>query len=60
MAPNPDAPARDDLPAVAREIPKLPPEGFPTFDPLKPETDFQLQQAMVVLRGMVQQRRVSR
>ena len=58
--PNPAAPARNDLPAVAKEIPKLPPEGFPTFDAAKPETDFQLQQGLTVLRGMVQQRRAAR
>ena len=52
--------ARTDLPAVAREIPKLPPEGAPTFEVSKPETDFQLQQGLVVLRAMAQQRRASR
>jgi carboxyl-terminal processing protease len=30
-----------------------PAEGAPSFDPSKPETDHQLQQALVVLRGMV-------
>ncbi len=53
-------PARTDLPSVARDIPKLPPEGFATFDPAKPETDFQLQQGLVVLRAMAQQRRAAR
>ena len=58
--PTANAPARTDLPAIAKEIPKLPPEAFPTFDAAKPETDFQLQQALQVIRGMVQQRRASR
>ncbi|GAC1338549.1 MAG: S41 family peptidase [Acetobacteraceae bacterium] len=60
-ASQPTAPApRNDLPAIAKDIPKLPPEGAPTFDLTKPETDFQLQQGMVVLHAMVQQRRASR
>ena len=53
-------PARTDLPVVARDIPKLPPENFPAFDAAKPDTDFQLQQGLVVLRAMAQQRRASR
>ncbi len=53
-------PARTDLPSIAGSIPKLPPEGFPTFEPAKPETDFQLQQGLVVLRNMAQQRRAAR
>ena len=53
-------PARSDLPAIAKEIPKLPPEGQPTFDALKSETDFQLQQGLVVLRAMALQRRAAR
>jgi carboxyl-terminal processing protease len=52
-------PARTDLPAVAREIPKLPPEGFPTFDASKPDTDFQLQEGLVVVRAMASQRRAA-
>jgi carboxyl-terminal processing protease len=54
------AAARTDLPPIARDIPKLPPEGFPTFDASKTETDFQLQQGLAVLRSMSQQRRASR
>ncbi len=53
-------PARTDLPAVASSIPKLPPEGFPTFDAAKPDTDFQLQQGLAVLRAMAVQRRAAR
>ncbi len=59
--PQPATPApRTDLPAVAKEIPKLPPEGFPVFDAAKPETDFQLQQGLVVVRAMATQRRAAR
>jgi carboxyl-terminal processing protease len=60
-APQPATPpARTDLPAVAKEIPKLPPEGFPTFDAAKPDTDFQLQEGLVVLRAIAVQRRAAR
>jgi len=45
-------PPRTDLPAVVKDIPKMPPEDQPKFDPIKPETDFQLQQALVVVRAM--------
>ncbi len=51
---------RTDMPNVVRDIPKLPAEGAPAFEASKPETDFQLQQALVVLRAMAQQRRASR
>ncbi len=37
---------------MVRDVPKLPPEGFPTFEASKPETDFQLQQGLTVLRAM--------
>ncbi len=58
---QPDKPApRTDLPPIAREIPKLPPDGAPTFDLTKPDTDFQLKEALVLVEGMVQQRRASR
>ncbi len=51
---------RTDLPAIVKDIPKLPPEGAAAFEASKPETDFQLQQGLVVLRAMAQQRRASR
>jgi carboxyl-terminal processing protease len=41
-----------DLPAVAHLIPKLPPSGWPAFNPAKPETDFQLLQGLVLVRAM--------
>ncbi len=47
------APPRTDLPPIAKEIPGKPPEGFPKYDPSKPdETDFQLQQALIVAKAM--------
>ena len=53
-------PPRTDLPAIAKQIPDKPPEGFPKFDPLKPdETDFQLQQAVVLAQAMIRQRSAS-
>ena len=55
------APApRTDLPPVAQSIPGKPPENFPKFDPNKPdETDFQLQEAMVLAKAMAAQSRVT-
>jgi carboxyl-terminal processing protease len=50
-------PPRTDLPPIAKEIPSKPPEGFPKFDPAKPDqTDFQLQQAVVLARAMAAQK----
>jgi len=59
---TPDAQAapRSDLPPIAKDIPGKPPEGFPKFDPGKPdETDFQLQQALVLAKAMAAQSRVT-
>jgi carboxyl-terminal processing protease len=50
--PTTSLPPRTDLPAIAREIPKLPPENQPAYDPAKFDTDFQLQEALVVVRAM--------
>jgi carboxyl-terminal processing protease len=58
--PDQGPPARTDLPPMARDIPKLPPEGAPAFDPTKPETDFQLQQALALVRAMPATKRASR
>jgi carboxyl-terminal processing protease len=58
---TPEAPAapRTDLPPIAKDIPGKPPEDFPKFDPAKPDdTDFQLQQAVVVAKAMAAQNRV--
>ena len=50
------APApRTDLPAAVKDVSKLPPENWPKFDPAKPETDYQLQEGLTVLRAMEQQ-----
>jgi carboxyl-terminal processing protease len=50
-------PPRTDLPPVASQIPEKPPEDFPKFDPAKPsETDFQLRQAVVVLKSMIERK----
>ncbi len=46
-------PPAADLPAAARQIPRLPPPGWPKFDPNKPATDFQLQQGLVLVRAMI-------
>ena len=49
-----EAGLRTDLPRITKSIPSKPPEGFPEFDPAKPDdTDFQLQQALVVAKAMV-------
>ncbi len=56
---NPDAsqtaappPPPADLPAIARQIPKLPPENWPALNLAKPATDFQLQQALKLVRAI--------
>src|SRR5271157_5858927 len=54
--PEQPEPPRTDLPAVAKEIPDKPPENFPKLDPAKPDqTDFQLQEAMVLAKAMAAQ-----
>jgi carboxyl-terminal processing protease len=53
-------PPRNDLPAIVKQIPDKPPEGFPKFDPAKPDdTDFQLQQAVVLVQAMAAQKSAS-
>ena len=43
-----------NLPAgLLERVVREPAEGAPAFDPAKPETDHQLQQGLVVLRGMI-------
>jgi carboxyl-terminal processing protease len=59
---TPDGPTapRTDLPPIAKDIPGKPPEGFPKFDPAKPDdTDFQLQQAVVLAKAMAAQNRLT-
>ncbi len=51
---------RDDLPPIASELPKKPPAGFPKYDPAKPsETDFQLQQGVVLAKAMAARKSAS-
>ena len=50
-APIPPPPL--NLPAgLVERVVRQPAEGAPAFDPTKPETDHQLQQALMLLRGM--------
>ena len=58
--PQDAAPPRTDLPTMVHDVPKMPPEGWPTYDPIKPDTDFQLQQGLAVLRAMPVGKRASR
>jgi carboxyl-terminal processing protease len=52
-SPSPaEPPPPADLPAVAQQIPRVPPVGWPKLDPAKPATDFQLQQGLVLVRAM--------
>ena len=51
--PNIGAGPRTDLPPIAKTIPSKPPKDFPESDPTKQDdTDFQLQQALVVANAM--------
>jgi carboxyl-terminal processing protease len=49
---TPVAPLAVDLPPIAQQIPKLPPENWPKLDPNNPATDFQLQQGLVLVHAM--------
>ncbi len=50
-------PPRTDLPSVVKQIPDKPPADFPKFDVAKPDqTDFQLQQGLVLMQAMVAQK----
>jgi carboxyl-terminal processing protease len=53
------APPRTDMPAMVRDVPRVPPASFPAFDLANPATDFQLQQALAVVRAMASSRRSS-
>ena len=46
-----DEPRTDLLPFL-KSVPGRPPKDFPEFDPARPETDFQLQQALAIARAM--------
>ena len=56
---KPPAP-RDDIPSQAKQIAAKPPVNWPKFDLAKPETDYQLQQGITVVRDMAAQRHASR
>jgi carboxyl-terminal processing protease len=59
-APDTATAPRTDLPPIAKEIPAKPPEGFPKPDPAKPDdTDFQLQQGLLLAKAMAAQNRVT-
>jgi carboxyl-terminal processing protease len=55
----PAAAPRSDMPPIAKDIPRRPSESFPAFDPAKPETDFQLQEALVLVHGMASMKRAA-
>ncbi len=59
-APTKKPAPRDDIPPQAKNIPAKPPADWPKFDPANPKTDFQLQQALVLVGDMAQQRHASR
>jgi len=48
-------PPRNDLPPIVKEIPRQPPAGWPKLDVDKPATDFQLQEALTLVRAMAGQ-----
>jgi carboxyl-terminal processing protease len=54
------APPRTDLPPMVHDIVSLPPANWPKFDPAKPDTDYQLQEALTVAKAMAAQRRADR
>ncbi|WP_297443714.1 S41 family peptidase [Acidocella sp.] len=45
-------PPAKPLPAVAAQIPAVPPANWPKFDATKPSTDFQLQMGLKLIAGM--------
>jgi carboxyl-terminal processing protease len=47
-------PAPVNLPAIAHQIPKVPPADWPTLDIAKPATDYQLQQGLLLVRAMAE------
>jgi carboxyl-terminal processing protease len=58
--PQQTEPTRTDLPAVVKEIPDKPPESFPKFDAAKPDqTDYQLQEGLVLAKAMAAQTRAA-
>ncbi len=56
---KPPAP-RDDIPAQAKQIEAKPPANWPKFDLAKPDTDYQLQQGIIVVKDMAAQRHAAK
>jgi len=56
---KPPAP-RDDIPPQAKQIDQKPPTSWPKFDLANPNTDYQLQQGLTVVKDMSAQRHASR
>jgi carboxyl-terminal processing protease len=56
---KPPAP-RDDIPAQVKQIEAKPPANWPKFDLAKPDTDYQLQQGITVVKDMAAQRHASK
>ena len=53
-------PPRTDLPPIAKQIPDKPPVDFPKYEPAKPDqTDFQLKEAIALVKGMGSQQAMS-
>jgi carboxyl-terminal processing protease len=59
-APTKKAAPRDDIPVQAKDIPSKPPANWPKFDLANPQTDFQLQQGIALVKDMAQQRHAAR
>jgi carboxyl-terminal processing protease len=59
-APTKKPAARNDIPPEAAKIAVKPPENWPKFDLAKPETDYQLQQGLLLARAMAAQRHAAR
>jgi carboxyl-terminal processing protease len=53
-------PPPTNLPPVAQQISKLPPEGWPAYDAAKPGTDYQLQQGLLLVHGMAERTEAAR
>jgi carboxyl-terminal processing protease len=58
-ATKPAAP-RNDIPPAAKDIAAKPPTTWPKFDLANPGTDYQLQQSIVLVHDMAQQRHAAR
>ena len=59
-APTKKPAPRDDIPAAAKDIAAKPPTNWPKFDLSDPKTDYQRQEAIVLIHDMAQQRHAAR